>query len=108
MHENSHGLDSAGRTTGCTYAALVTEADLWHKLWTTDCSPQEHAQALEHLNAILEENPNYLDPLTGADPRAAERLFKNRTAAPDGWRPRSFDLLCDDALEALAQLLKCL
>ena len=54
----------------------------------------------------MHEGPSALLPLLRVeDLRKAAQPFKLRTCATDGWHPRHYGLLCDDALAVLARVL---
>ena len=107
-HINPEGKDDAGRTTGCSYWALVTQAKEWHQLWTDQSTAEKLEEALRLLAEALALCPSTLAPITAEDILEGSKAFKQATVAPDGFHPRSIGLLGYEARAALAALLnKC-
>ena len=52
--------DDQVRAVGCSYDVVATNAEGWADLWQTDCSQDEHSEALTFIINVLEATESEL------------------------------------------------
>ena len=85
---------------------LLDERSALHKEWkaiwqATEATPGQAQPSSRDFDGVPIP---VREPVSVDSIRAASRCFKSRTAAPDGWHPRSYQFLSDDALRALSSV----
>eukprot|EP00973_Karenia_brevis_P040962 5667464-Karenia_brevis.AAC.1 len=80
---------------------LLQDGHEWIEYWQATDEPEELDE-----DSWWEDLPDAdLPPLDACILRRASLSFKSKTIRPDGWHPRHFGLLSDEALQALAEIM---
>ena len=85
---------------------MLGECQTWDEVWHGgNTEAEEHAKALAIIQEALQLDPQPLSLITGPEVGEAARHFKQKTATPDGWHPKTFGLVSSEGQDCLARIL---
>ena len=92
--------------SSCPQDLIEDDRRIWKGIWKASEANERWEPEDQGFEDWMHEGPSALLPLLQVeDLRKAAQSFKLRTCATDGWHPRHYGLLCDDALAVLARVL---